>query len=633
MTGKGVNTHVWTKAEEERSRHGDILRCPGKPDYVVRKGDTLFKISQIVYGDTSHVNEIASANALEHPSLIFAGPNPKLVIPPVEEAEDKPPPVKKSEPEDDGFVYEEPAVTERKAKKRVRDYSSGYIHQSPHPLVKFYGQNDDAEHTWNTQTPYLTLDPHASEADHERNIHNALVGFNFSFDTSSLNTPFLLTIEDDSKTGGKVSLFDTIELFTVVKIFCADPDCPEFIGIIKDTQIQTHSPVGHRQFTVSGEFITALLQDWKISSDFAVFPDQASIETISKAFTLDLAMRQFENYTVKNYVTDICKAFTSVAYGTIAGGKGANFISNNEAIECLQAFTDSKTIEGFFDFEGFDTGETIDQPKLFYPVCNALFHNGTNNIVEVWRNLLPTPLYEIYGRVNDKGFPKAVIRKKPFDAGEWFKQNSTAILPDVMMQNAFRLKRSSDELYTCFISYLAGSPRSREQMMVDAQINTNSDIIHYNDAKARKYGYKPMEVNWVGYDTSVNSTGGDDGTGIKADAFDNALKTINHRLSYWYGRLDDFYSGTVGIAYLYDTKKAYSENLNPEVGGVIDMIGGQFYTEGVQHSWSFGGPHRLTLQVSRGANYKGWTEKDKWNILEHVGELYNELLTIGRDTR
>ncbi len=56
---------------------------------------------------------------------------------------------------------------------------------------------------------------------------------------------------------------------------------------------------------------------------------------------------------------------------------------------------------------------------------------------------------------------------------------------------------------------------------------------------------------------------------------------------------------------------------------MVDLLGGQFYVEGVSHSWSFGGAHIVTLNISRGYEYDN--QGNMVGVIQNIGKRYNEL--------
>lgn len=461
-------------------------------------------------------------------------------------------------------------------------------HQVICPKMELYNHD-------NAEKPYLTFSPF--------NGNDGLQSFSFSFSTQSLSTTWSASLVDTRE--NEKPVFDEIKIFSVVKIYCADQERAEFVGIIISKTIETASPIGKRNMTISGTQITSLLSDFVISSDFAAFGGQQDINAIAENYAQEFAIAN-EGLHIQYFVKKTLGIYEKIQKG---------FLSNSEYLETLALFCGGGSSGNIFDFAGFDTGASPPaDEKLFYPITNLLFSNGRNSVSSIWRSILPVPLYEMYGRVDQNGKPRVVIRKCPFSPAAWKKLNNINIYPDVMIENAFNLTQSNSDVYTVFNSYLQGSPASRDQTIIYSEIDKKSNIIQVNE-KVKRYGYRPMEVNFMGYDT-VNNVRGN-------ATYDEAMRNLNKLLMDWYGKTDEFYTGTFRLIYRYDCTKKYQDNINPEVGGVVDLLGGQFYVNGISHQWSFGGAHTVTLNVMRGYEYNSRGEKVK--EIQNIGKRYNEL--------
>ncbi|GMO64405.1 MAG: hypothetical protein Ta2A_11910 [Treponemataceae bacterium] len=554
--------------------------------YVVQKGDTMKKIAKRYYGDESKWPLIADANGgrnsrnwdLIYPGLsMYCPPDPaaKPQTPSVPKTPDDPP--KAPNKSNDG--------------KKPDGRNKAVRHQAPSPILKIIDRDGNVLEFSSTGK------------------HKGLQAFNFSFAVTSLSTQWSATIDEDKKESGV--LFDSIKRFSIVKIYCADSARPEFVGVLHTKTITSGSPIGHRSIRIGGLQVTSLLQDFTLSGDYAAFGDIQDANVLAKAFSVDLACEG--DLTVEQYVKKTLAAYQNACTSSQLKG-------NSETFELWAKECGNGNVNNAIEYTGFDTGaQNPQEPKIFYPIAQSIFSNGVTNVVNIWRNLLSDKLYEIYGRVDAEGKPRVVVRKKPFSPEYWKNLNNVNIYPDVMSENVFDLTNSDTEVYTVFHSYLTGSPMSREQATIIDELNKSPSVIVMDgrdgtENKMKRYGYKIMEVNFMGYDTSKNVKSGNN--------YSNSLKDLNQLMCDWYGHNDELYSGTFKIVYLYGCTKDYQHNLNPEVGSVIDILGGQFYVESVTHNWSFGATHWLTLQVSRGGHYDNGGNYT--GEFEKIGKIYNE---------
>ena len=89
------------------------------------------------------------------------------------------------------------------------------------------------------------------------------------------------------------------------------------------------------------------------------------------------------------------------------------------------------------------------------------------------------------------------------------------------------------------------------------------------------------------------------------------MKAMSEKLKSWYEHLPDMLSGNITMP-LTDMGKA-----PPMPGDIVSFLKGQFYVEGVTHSWNYGAGGEINISVSRGgiytngvfSKYEGITDK------------------------
>lgn len=474
---------------------------------------------------------------------------------------------------------------------RSQGRNQAYFVQTPKPRIELFTPTMPSK-------AYLTVG-----TGDDPLIRDCLTAFTFSFSVNSLATNWNATLHDDKY--GPNNIFDAIEIPSVVKIFCADAQVPEFVGYLSAKSVSFGSSVGQRSIAVSGTSITDVVNKFLISGDFSGMGSDLDMlalgELYQKQFAIDGGI------DIPNYVMQTFDAFMEACK---LGGK-----ANIGALKMLGDFSQGDA-KAAMDFAGHDTGKQgTEELKTFYPIVHLLFSNGQNSMVNCWRAVMPDKFYEIYGRVDKNGNPRVVIRKKPFDRQDWENQHRVTIFPDVMLAGGLQLTRSDTEVYTAFRSYLQGSPNDRNKLIEIEQANKADPTTVTLPDKFEFYGYRPLEVNFMGFDIHDNLAH----EGEK-DRYNSLLKTTNETLRDWYGYLDRMYNGTLRIIYRYDSKKDPEHNLNPEAGGVIDLLGGQFYVEDLTHSWRYGETPTLSLKMSRGAVYDTTPPRP----IEKLANLYQE---------
>jgi hypothetical protein len=236
-------------------------------------------------------------------------------------------------------------------------------------------------------------------------------------------------------------------------------------------------------------------------------------------------------------------------------------------------------------------------------------------IADVWRNILPERAYELFSRCGKDGKPRIVARQVPFgdpDNGndDWIKTPIYRISP--ISLTAYALEQGDEEVYTAFSAHIIGSARDRNFELAKNQGEKDS-IVQHDREKQKIYGYRPLEIDFNGYNRAGNTRN------AKIDPLTQALQELNKRASYWYSRLDEMYSGSITICTDFNEPET-----NPRAGCRAKFLGGQFYITRAEHSWQFGGTPTIVLSVSRGMMYDGKKGKMAGPI-ENVSKQYREL--------
>ena len=88
----------------------------------------------------------------------------------------------------------------------------------------------------------------------------------------------------------------------------------------------------------------------------------------------------------------------------------------------------------------------------------------------------------------------------------------------------------------------------------------------------------------------------------------------------WFGNLDRMMNGSITLAMTYNDDRPIMP------GEVIGFLGGQFYVEGISHSWNYGQGGDINLSVSRGGDYDKGGKFHPFNgISEKINLLENKM--------
>ena len=264
------------------------------------------------------------------------------------------------------------------------------------------------------------------------------------------------------------------------------------------------------------------------------------------------------------------------------------------------------SFDKFVDVQG-------EEQDIHYNVAMPFYNERNNLISQVWRTILPEPAYEIFARC-DGGEPRIIVRLAPYGDPEngysdWKKLFVYEISPLSLV--SYELDQGDEEVYTAFSAYIVGSAMDR-QFYLGVNQDGNDDKVEHLTEKQKIYGFKPLEIDFMGYDRNGNAKN------QKLADLTKAVKKLNKLSSYWYSRMDEFYSGSVTICTDFNRPET-----NPCAGHRAKFLGGEFYITRTDHSWNFGGPPLIKLSVSRGMEYGG--DGGMTKALGNTGKRYGEL--------
>ncbi len=419
------------------------------------------------------------------------------------------------------------------------------------------------------------LDPDSGDVKVKFNIKDSpLLSFSYSTNVRDTKGKFSITLyPDDLKT--KEHLLKKINTLDIVNIYQnitgkEQVTKPSFTGIVKTRKyVSQCSDSVTRRLVVSGYSVAGLIDQFFINLDVnatSITAQAAGDEELR--FTVNNLTDPSSLPTLDVVVDNMWKSFCSLA-------KMYKKLSSIKMLDYIEKYVGSNP----FDFES--------PPKLHYPLGSVFAGQTTQNFYSILNVLCTQPVYESFVFRDDEGKMRVKVREVPFDVGDtWDKLPTQEIKPlDV---KGFDFSLSDEEVYTIFFSYLDGYAIQEDIALKTQAVETRQDssLILY-DEKYQKYGYRPLFANFKGYSIQ---------TGKKDTSTQDNITKLNSRLRDWYGNLENMLNGTINISC-----KTMDEM--PVTGGKIKFLGGEFYVEGVEVKWNYGGNTEATLIVSRGGKY------------------------------
>jgi hypothetical protein len=438
-------------------------------------------------------------------------------------------------------------------------------------------------------------------------ISQNLLSYAFSEAVDDLMGSFSFSVENEmaikpaSGNEGK-SLFDLIPLRSVVNIHEDGGKIPAFRGIIRKRHIgATMTSSGVKKSVIfSGKSIISCITEFMVPLDQRI---PGVSDSMAKTKYLQAEIAEEEGIAIEGFMKKTWEHFRSVSKDVA----NQSDMANTELLKLIDKYIG----ENFIKVTGTET-------HLQYPVATIFYNQANNFITDVWRNILPKPVYELFARFDvENNRPVIVARQIPYgdpDNGnrDWLDLELYYI--DPVMLTGYDLEQSDEEVYTAFNSYVIGSPKSKEfYQVITEKVDTNIKI---DEKKSGIYGFKLLSVSFTGYDRLQNTKAEE-----RQTTLGNALDKLNERAMYWYSRMDEMYSGTITL--VTDFKDI---SRNPKAGCRAGFLGGQFYVEKSSHSWNYGGTPLNVLTVSRGMVYNTYGKIDK--EIPNIGKLYGEHSTV-----
>lgn len=442
------------------------------------------------------------------------------------------------------------------------------------------------------QTPYVELKLYRFNEQIEKleskisfspENNSGLISYNFQKNIHNLSGEFTFTLKDIDKYFNNIKTLDLVKIFEGGKLV--------FCGVVESVTFSKSATQGN-MVVVKGKEICHLLEMFFISYDLSsmIFlnnDEKANVQNIE--FKLGVN-KGTEPALIKESLKTVYKEFSDAAANSEKYGMGF-----------IKAYIDSYLGDDFFVCE--------DTLKFEYPISTNLFQEGSEvSFIDFIRNLLHSSVYEIFGIIDEKEKSKIKVRQVPFDKESWKKLQTKAITIDTDFLTSYSLRKSCEEVYTTFISYLNNSPESSETTQRAMSLENKPHVI-VNKDKFKRYGYKPLKVNFVGFNNSGSSpeTSEEFENQIKkqSDLISN-LESLNKKLDEWYSKLDEMLTGSISLV------NQWKDFI--QVGEVIKFNDNYFYVTSVSHNWKYGSNGTITLTVDRGGRYKDGVFADEGDI-------------------
>ena len=449
--------------------------------------------------------------------------------------------------------------------------------QAPQPTIKCYHSviNNAA-----VKVQYYNFTP-VSMLDSGRNLQS----YNFDRSIENIDGSFSFTVKENIELKNK-PFMDQVEPLDIIVISESGTSKIDFIGVVTTISIGSIASNLNKVVTISGKSIFWLFTYYNLNCDIRCVI--------------------FNNEGANNYIKiDLAKdgGKSGISIKEMCNRSLDLFEQQTAKFKSVSNFLIGQIIKLWFGTEVFEASEE----NFAYPISSNMFDSGKINLIDYIRKLLPQPLYEIFGFIDNKEQPKICVRLAPFSNVESkYTVNPTQVTD-------YTLTRSCEEVYTAFMPYIEGSTMdSSFYMNVAKAVGLKEDGYDYavsNPDKVQKFGYQLLTCSFVGYQPPADS-------GINDGISTTELRQLANNLSEWYGNLEEMYNGDLTIVNM------VNEKLRPaKIGEWLSFAGSQFYIVAEKHTWTYGDNPMINYQLSRGGKYLG----SKFKRIDSLSKVYKEL--------
>lgn len=435
------------------------------------------------------------------------------------------------------------------------------------------------------ETFYREANTNLQSYSWERSINNFSGSFSFSF-------------KESVKAADNNLLMDKIDSLDLVHIY--EHDKLVFIGVITDVSFSAQSGNIQKRVSVSGKSIEYLFEMLQISLDVSAlsWAGKSSNEGNNLTFLTEIskkADKQTGKISVKSGVSYAFNEFKNAL-------ESYKEISNVKILDMIKSVYGSDNLEIFLECEDMD---------FKYPISGQLYQNKTIKFFDFVKNLLPEPVYEVYGKIASNDKPKICIREVPFDSDVWTNLECNRVKPEILTSYSFH--KSCLEVYTTFISYIEGSILSPEFVKKVYGSTSGYNAQKVIKEKAAVFGFRPLEITFVGFDGGTTESEQKD----KNDELNKTFEELNTRVGEWFGYMDEMYSGSIVCVNVdYETYAKTGER--------IQLGSNEFYVISEKHNWVYGTSPTVEYSVDRGGNYTN----GKFSKCERISKFLEEFESV-----
>ncbi len=392
-----------------------------------------------------------------------------------------------------------------------------------------------------------------------------MVGYSFEEATTN-ESSFSLTLVPSIDNDGK-SWVDKIAPMDLV--FFNEFGKTRFCGVVHECRYVTQmgDNGSTRTVTVKGSSFGDLISNYKLVLDKHLWINSPVADIVSRTLSVEIAEKA--ERSLKRVLQIIWNSFKKLAV-----------MPSGEAGQTCGVFT---VIEHYCDF---DTGISSSLKSL-YELAIGLYHVGENNLWEIWRSIIPPPLYELFGVWESSSeMYKIIARQTPYDAEDWKNLKTTKVNPICLTD--YSVGRDDSEVRTFFYCTLPGSDLDQNEILA---IDNYKAVRKINTEKWGRYGLRPMETSFRYYNRDPNTKKGGE---------QQVLSDTSERLLHWYGKCDEFLNGQIDLIGV-DNPKIMEY---PRIGEKLSFLGGEWYIERTLRSWVYGKSPRVTMDITRGYVYQ-----------------------------
>ncbi len=339
-----------------------------------------------------------------------------------------------------------------------------------------------------------------------------------------------------------------------------------YIGIVTGTGYSMALSNGkpNRKVTITGMSIGGKLQTFNVPMNkFLWFGQGVGLQTKNDIFADALA----SSVETGQQLGDIFKLIKDGFLDIVFGQKTSGFVS---------------FLDEFFDLE-------VDNLEAFYPLLLRPFQQDSNTLWQLYRQILPTPTYEIFGKFEDNKY-KMICRETPFDFDDWNNLRINFINPLYLISQD--LNDSDGEVYTHYMSQMPNSAFSPNEIYAD---NSLHEITIFDEEKLAIYGYRQLMANFPFFDLAK-------GRAFSSKEF---LKQNSVRMYAWYRNNVEFQSGTITMHTVKEEYINIGERVQYMQGSNFPI---EFYVEGVKRKMVYPETMTSTYSVTRGYEYGSKTD-------------------------